>query len=124
MALNHPQSGGSLVAEFQVAPAPWLTQSTVPASGVTGYTFPTVARYLKILNHNASDLQIGFTANGVQGANRFLVTSSGSLELDCRFTSVFIKGTSGASFSLFVGLTGVDQKHIAAVTGSNGYTVG
>lgn len=124
MTLNHPQSGGSLVAEFQVSPAPWLTQSTVPASGITGYTFPTVARHLVFRNHAASDIHIGFTANGVAGTNRFLVTSSGSLELDCRFTSVFIKGSSGASFSLFVGLTGVNQRHIAAVTGSNGYTVG
>jgi hypothetical protein len=56
MTLNHPYSGGSLVAEFQVAPAPWITQSAIPTGGantVMGFDFPTVARSFTFLNHGS-----------------------------------------------------------------------
>ena len=125
MTLNHPRSGGGFVPEFQVAPAPWLTQSAIPVSTTTvGYQFTTIARHFRILNHDSGSINVGFSSLGTTGTNKFLVPTSGTLELDCRFTSLFIKGVTGQTYSLFVGLTGIGVEHIAAVTGSNGYNVG
>ena len=124
MSLGNPNSGGGFVPEFQVAPSPWVTQSSIPAGGVASYEFSTVARHLRILNHDAASINVGFSLNGVNGSNRILVPTSGTLDLDCRFTSVHIKGTSGQIFSLFVGQTGIPTKNHAVVTGSNGFGVG
>lgn len=124
MTLNNPQSGGAFVPEFLVAPAPWVTQSSIPSGGVISYQFSYLARSVRFLNHDSGSVNIGYSLNGVNATNRFLVPTSGTFEFDCRFTSFFVKGVIGQQFSLMVGLTGVEKRHVLNVTASNGYTVG
>lgn len=124
MTLNNVAPGGNYVPEFQVAPAPWVTQSSVPSSGIVGYSFDTVCSHVRILNHDSAAFNVGFSQNGVNGNNKILVPTSGTLDLDCRFTSLFIRGTSGQQFSLFVGQTGIPIRNHPIVTGSNGFGVG
>lgn len=124
MSLGNPNSGGGFAAEFMVAPAPWVTQSSLPTGGVVSYEFSTVARHLRILNHDSGSINVGFSLNGVNGSNKFLVPTSGTLELDCRFTSLHIKGVIGQTYSLFVGQTGIPTKNHAVVTASYGFGVG
>lgn len=127
MSVGNPNSGGGFVAEYQVAPAPWVTQSSIPAGGadvVVGYNFDPIARHVRFLNHDSGSMKLGFSRNGINGSNYLLVPTSASVDLSCRFTSLFIKGTTGQNYSLFVGQTGIPQKNHAVVTASNGFGVG
>jgi hypothetical protein len=125
MPLNNPYAGANLLAEWQATPTPWVTSSAVPASGVAGFEFQTAAKHFRITNQDAATtLRVGFTRNGVAGNNYILVPSSGTLSLDAKFTQLWIQGTSGQQFSLFVGLTGIPQRNFGVLTGSNGFNVG
>lgn len=117
--LNNPYSGANLLAEWQATPWPWLTQSSVPAGLLVGYEFQQAAKSLRIQNHDAANpMRIGFTQGGVNGTNYFLVPASGSLQLDVKFSQVWIRGTSGQVFSLFVGLTGIPVRNFGPMSGS------
>lgn len=123
--LNNPYAGANLLAEWQATPTPWITSSAVPAGGVVGYEFGTAAKHFRLFNQDSvNTLRVGFTRLGVAGANYFLVQPSGSLPIDAKFTQLWIQGTSGQLFSLFVGLTGIPQRNFGVLTGSNGFNVG
>lgn len=125
MPLNNPTPGVNLLAEWQATASPWVTSSAIPASTNTGYHFGLVAKHMRVLNQDATNpLKVGFTLNGVTRDNYFLVPPNGTLSLDAKFTQVWLAGTSGQLFSLFVGLTGIHTRQFGVLTGSNGYNVG
>lgn len=125
MSLNNPYSGANLLAEWQATGTPWLTQSSIPSSTTVGYSFATAAKSFRVYNHDSvRSLKVGFTLNGVVGSHYTLVPTSGSLELDARFSQLWLSGSSGQQFSLFVALTGIPTMNFGVLTGSNGFNLG
>lgn len=125
MSLNNPYSGANLLAEWQATSTPWLTASQVQSTGLIGYEFRTVAKHFRLQNLDGTNqLFVGFTQNGVTKTNYMPIAPSGSLDLNAKFSQIWIKGASGQPFSLFVGLTGIPQANFGVLTGSNGFNVG
>ncbi len=117
------QPGYGAVAEYQAAGVPWVTGSVSSSTSVVQeYNFPNVTKKITVRNHStAGSLRVGFTRNGVQGSNYFLVDNvvGASVELDVRVTSLFVLGVTGVStYSIFAGLTGIPAKNAPVLTGS------
>lgn len=106
MSLGNPKSGFGFVAEYQVSALPWLTSSTLPTT-MLRYDFPWVSQFFTLQNEGSGDIKVGFTPS-TSGSKHFALKASSSLSLDVRVKSLYMTGTSGTPFSLFVGLTNID----------------
>ena len=114
--------------EYECSGTPWCETVTLATSAVTKITFPTVTRWIQVVNNNQTATNtalVGFTENGVNSNptdNYFVVsgkTSSGRLELRC--THLFLKAGAGTpSVSIIAGVTQVPHKNMFAMTGSDG----
>jgi hypothetical protein len=106
MSLGNPKSGFGFVSEYQVSALPWVTASTLPST-MLRYDFPWVSQYFTLQNEGSNDIKVGFTPS-TSGSKYFAVKSSSSLSLDVRVKSLYLTGSSGSQFSLFVGMTSID----------------
>ena len=114
-------------AEYDCSGTPWCETVTLATSTVTKLKFPTVTRWIQIINTNGTATNtalVGFTENGVDSnpnANYFVVnggTSTGRLELRCM--EIFLKaGANTPSVSIIAGVTQIPHKNMFVLTGSN-----
>ena len=123
MSLGNARPKEKYVPSYQVSGKPYALQVSVLAStGGTEVVFPTVTRWIKVTNTTASDIYLGFSANGVDGTvtnNYYTIpaasnedeTTSGVLELRCK--SIFLKSSSGTkTISVIAGLTDISDMAI------------
>ena len=100
VGLNH-------VGAYQVAGIPFVTASS---TGVI--TFPYVTKNITVTNTGANPLNVGFSALGVSGSNKYVLNSSSSLSLDVKVTAVYFSGSS-PSYSLGAAMTGIAASSIS-----------
>ncbi len=124
MTLNNVRSGPGHVAEYQVAALPYVTASSATAGTVSRVDFPFVTSFLTIKNaSNTNDLLVGFTANGVNGSNRFTLAPSSSFAADFRIKTIFVSATAGTvNYELVAGLTMVHIRDFPVLSGSAAVT--
>lgn len=129
MGLNWPVSGVT-AAEFMVSPVPWVTSSV--ATGIVSHAFKDasltapagemtyVARWVQIRNRGSAELGIAFTRRGFDTGNYFTINQNETFDGELRVSEVFLSG-SGNQYSLLAGLTGIQNRHLPVLTGSNGF---
>ena len=113
-------------AEYDCSGTPWCETVTLGAT-VTKIKFPTVTRWIQVVNNDGTDTNtalVGFTENGANSnpdANYFIVNgsaSSGRLELRC--VELFLKAGAGTpSVSIIAGVTQIPHNRMFNMTGSN-----
>ena len=113
--------------EYDCSGTPWCETVTLATSAVTKLKFPTVTRWIQIVNTNSTATNtalVGFTENGVNSnpnANYFVVngsTNTGRLELRC--IEIFLKAGAGTpSVSVIAGVTQIPPNRMFSLTGSN-----
>jgi len=111
-----PKAGLNNVGNYQVSGIPWVTASlTAPASSSAPLevTFPSVTKTILVKNVNGSTnkVRVGFSANGVQGSNYFLLDKDESFEADVKITKLYLLSNtaSTASMSVVASLTGIES---------------
>ena len=124
--------------EYMASSIPFCSGSITVADGVAQVIkFPYVTRFIQVFNNNADNgfgLRVGFTENGVNGANvtdkdndhsdnYFVVPAdSASARLEVKCTQIFIAGHGGAAeCSVVAGYTNIPQMRFPVLTGSDGY---
>lgn len=118
MPLNYPESGANWAVEYSVSGIPWLTSSILGTSETRRISFYGVTKELIVKNVSGSNLQVGFSQNGVQGSNNIALASGESVSMAVRCREVFLFGTA-VSFCVFASITGIQAGNVPFLTGSN-----
>lgn len=108
---------------FQVAGIPYASLSTAASSSVVQVSFPYVTSWVYIVQHSNNDLRVGFSANGVNNNNHFLlpsVTNNGGQVntpiLPFKVSSLFFRSddvTKSVPFYVCAGLTSIPTTDLA-----------
>lgn len=129
MPIKDPRIGFNSVTEFMGSGLPWVTSSIATGATVNQYNFQKITKRVFVWNHSTGSnvhLRVGFTENGVNLGNYFMIDGGQSFEFDSRIKSVFIRAADPAdtiSFSVFAELIGIDATQMPQLTGSiNGTT--
>lgn len=124
MPLENPEAGIGYAGEFQSSGLPWVISSTATVGNVQAYSLPKVSRAINVRNVATGSaangyVAFGFTLNGVQGSNRFLIPPNQSETFEVRVKEFYITGVSGSvDYSIFAALTTVPAKNMPILTGS------
>lgn len=113
--LNNPRAGFDLTSEYMVSSLPWVTSSTV--SGIKHHQFPKVTREFVIKNQGAGNIVFAFTQNGLTSGNYVQLVATEAFSASIRVKDLWMSG-SGASYTLFAGLTVIDRRDMPTLTGS------
>ena len=132
------------VGNYQVSGTPWITGSTMAASGTVGVAvglnastqhvlFPYVTKEVTVVNlgqtaieiHLANDLGAHGTGTG---AHKFTIPPSGTVHgsplarqvFDMKTKELFVtnKENAAGAYQIYASLTRIDRKHMFELTGS------
>ena len=114
-----PRAGLNNVGSYQVSSIPYLTSTVAPAFGSTPaeISFPTVTRFVTIKNIDLTAnrrLRVGFSENGVNNGNYFILTQYESFTADFKVTGIYLVSDEAfpISASVVAGLTGIDNTQL------------
>ncbi len=104
-----PIAGLGSVGSYQMSGIPFATGSlAVSNSAATTVSFPQVTKFVVVKNLSVNSLRVGFSENGVNGSNYFILGNNESFAADLRLTKLFLKGDSSSTTATVVaGLTGI-----------------
>jgi hypothetical protein len=126
MGLRDPRIGYNSVTEFMGSGLPWVTSSVALGGTTYNYSFQKITKRLSVWNHDTSagkHIRVGFTKNGVENSNYFLVDAGQTFEFDARVKEVFVRADDAADnppFSIYAELIGIDSDQMPTLTGSIG----
>ena len=109
------EPGYNHMPAYQVSGLPYVTSSTATDTPPFKVSFPYITKFITIRADGGS-LDIGFTLNGTNNSNHFVLPNNGVLTMEVRVKEMYIKGTS--TFHLVAGLTGIPTASIPNLTGS------
>ena len=124
MGLKDPRIGYNSVTEFMGSGLPWVTSSIATGGTTFNYKFQKITKRLSVWNHDPSagkHIRVGFTKNGVENANYFLVDSGQAFEFDARVKEIFVRADDNMDnpqFSVYAELIGIDADQMPILTGS------
>jgi len=124
MGLGNPKAGFNSTSEFVCSGLPWTTSSIATGGTTFNYQFSKVAKSFYFHNHESAAgkyIRVGFTKNGVENANYFLVDAGQNFIFDARVKELFVRSHNSSDnplFSLFVELTMIDASSMPFLTGS------
>ena len=117
--------GVNHVGAYQVSGRPYATGS-LDATGASAkvVTFPTVTRWVTIVNHSTSALSCSFSANGM-GTNYFRVhgvvaggdSAPSTVRLELKVSELYFSGSN--NFDVVAGLTNIDTARLKTSSGTN-----
>ena len=117
VGLNH-------VGAYQVSGAPFASGSISARAGTAvKITFPSVTRWIKIINNDSNDVQVGFSENGLAGTNYFTVNGTSGNEqnqtetLELKVSELYLTGSG--DIDIVAGLTNIDAKRTSTDTGTS-----
>lgn len=113
--MQWPEPGYNHMPAYQVSGLPYVTSSTATDTPPFKVSFPYITKFITIRADGGS-LDIGFTLNGVNNSNHYVLPNNGVLTMEVRVKEMYIKGTS--TFHLVAGLTGIPTASIPNLTGS------
>ena len=112
------RAGISNVGSYQVSSVPFLTRSVAPvlSDPPLQVSFPTVTKFVIVKNVDTTDhpVRVGFSANGIQGTNYFILNKGESFSGDFKVSSIFLLGDTAntVQVELIAGLTGIDASQL------------
>ena len=116
--------GVNHVGAYQVSGRPFATGS-VDCSTTTEITFPTIARWVVVINNANSAAKVGFSSIGVDsGTNYFDLgkrtaadNPAVSPRLELKVSSIFVSGSN--DISVVAGLTNITTDKLSTSSGTN-----
>jgi hypothetical protein len=116
--------GVNHVGAYQVSGRPFATGS-VDCSTTTEITFPTIARWVVVINNANSAAKVGFSSIGVDsGTNYFDLgkrtaadNPAVSPRLELKVSSIFVSGSN--DISVVAGLTNITTEKLSTSSGTN-----
>ena len=113
MPTNIYTAGLHNVGSYQVSGMPYAVSASAQI------LFPYITRWIKVINNNNADINVGFSANGLTGTNYFTVPASSSTEpLELKVTELYLSNTTDVT--VVAGLTGISTRRIDNLSGSDG----
>jgi len=117
--------GLNYVPAYQASGRPWASGS-INASGPTQLEFPFVTRWVQVSNHGTGSVKVGFSENGVVGANYFRVpgvvaagtSAPQSVRLELKVSELWLHGNSDG-VDVVAGLTTIPATRTSGSTGSS-----
>ena len=109
------EPGYNHMPAYQVSGLPYVTSSTATDTPPFKVSFPYITKFITIRADGGS-LDIGFTLNGTNNSNHFVLPNNGVLTMEVRVKEMYIKGTS--TFHLVAGLTGIPTASVPNLTSS------
>ena len=128
MSANYKYGTGlSNVGSYRVSGKPFVSGTLSAVDGnALKISFPTVTRWIYVVNHDNAHLSASFSENRLEGTNFFRIGPQAANEgtqfsqrLELKVTEMYFSGSS--DFDLIAGLTGVpiDRVDNISVSGSN-----
>lgn len=117
---NNPEAGFGSAAEFQSSGLPWVTSSIASATPQR-WLFPKVTRCISVRNTttgSGNNIVIGFTQNGVQGSNNYVLPPNTQEQFEVRCKELWVLGQGSAAYSIFAALTTIPPRNMPILTGS------
>jgi hypothetical protein len=102
-------------ASYQLSGIPWVTSSAAPATGEEPLevSFYNVTDFVVVKNTSETDnsLKVGFSENGLQNGNYFILAKDESFAADIRITDLYLisNTTSSVDFTVITGLTSIER---------------
>jgi hypothetical protein len=118
LGLNYPSVGEGYTPAYQISAVPFVSSSTIPAGEVQEIEFSNITRFFEIKNTGANVLAFGFTQNGVEGTNKFVLSGSQSYAGEIRTTRLFVSASGNTTYSILAGLTNIPTRFGSVLTGS------
>tara|TARA_R100000664_G_scaffold32388_1_gene47213 strand:- start:1333 stop:1740 length:408 start_codon:yes stop_codon:yes gene_type:complete len=118
-------AGVNHVGAYQVSGRPFATGS-VNCSTATKIEFPTVTRWIYIINNDNSstDCRVGFSQLGVESSNNFFSIgqppnngTNDTIRLELKVSEIFVSGSD--DIDVVAGLTSIDKARISTSAGSS-----
>jgi hypothetical protein len=108
------RSGLGSIGSYQISGIPWASSSlSADATTPLQVDFFNVTRFIVVKNTSANKLRVGFSENGVNGSNYFLLGKDESFSADIRVTRLYLRGDTGTAVgSIVAGLTGITGDHL------------
>lgn len=111
MSSNIYTAGLHNVGSYQVSGAPYAVSASAQV------TFPYVTRWVKIINNDSSDINVGFSDNGLKGDYYFTVKAETSTEpLEMKITEIYFSSTTDVT--VVAGLTNLPVARVNNLSGS------
>ena len=113
------------VGSYQVSGKPFVSGG-IDASQAFKVEFPSVTRWIYVVNHGNADCRIGFSEEGVEGTNYIRIGREAGDQgtqhtdrLELKVTEVYLSGSN--SVDIMAGLTGIPVQRITNISpsGSN-----
>jgi len=121
MPLNNVRPGFNAAAEYTVSGIPHVVSGSA-TSTPTVIEFPFVTRAITIANNSVvgTVLEVGFTLNGVNLANRFPLDGKQMQRFEVRVRDLWLRSESNvtASFGVLAELTPIERHQMMPLTGS------
>jgi len=117
--------GVNHVGAYQVSGRPYATGS-LDATGASAkvVAFPTVTRWVTIVNHSTSALSCSFSANGmgtnyfrVHGADNDANSAPSTVRLELKVSELYFSGSD--NFDVVAGLTNINTTRLDTSSGTN-----
>lgn len=111
-----PVSGLGSVGSYQISGIPFATGSlTVTTASTTVVNFPAVTRFIVVRNNNSGNLRVGFSENGINNSNYFILGHNEAFAAELRVSKLFLKADSANTTATVVsGLTGIPAGSLAS----------
>ena len=104
------------VGSYQVSGKPYV-EGGINAATATSVSFPFVTNWVVVKNNSATELKVGFSANGIAGSNYMTVTSGSVLgPLELKVTALHLEGS--AAVDVLAGLTFISTDSINNIANS------
>ena len=125
------KQGPNFAPAYLVSGTPYVTGSGAGTENLSSTTkqfdFPYVSKFLTFSNITSEEeLYVSFTEEGLVGASSgvgdrhfFTVPGPGTVTLDVRCKTIFVRTSAAIQWSLCAGLTGIES--FPVLTGSNGF---
>lgn len=112
MSQQYPYGVGiSNVGSYQVSGIPFVSGAIALTTAPIQITFPDVTQRIFVAKHAGDNVRVGFSANGVNGTNYFLL--SGNLppqEFRVKVSSIFVRADSTtANISVSAELSNISE---------------
>lgn len=117
-ASQYAQPGLNHTPEYMASGLPYVSTSQLDTT-VSTIELPYVSNQINF-HASGGTLRFGFTENGVNGSNYFLVHSNdGNYTFDLRCKTIYVRADSGTvTMSFCAGLTQIDRDRLPVLTGS------
>lgn len=112
--MQWPEPGYNHTPAYQTAGLPFVTSSTAAAGSPVYIGFPYVTRTITV-GATGGATTFAFTANGLNGNNKYTVASGQSITFDFRVKEMWV---TGSTFCIAAGLTGIPTASIPTLTSS------